>query len=620
MATFPLDQLGGRQSGASTFSFGVLLPWVTPGNNQSVVALVIHEADQFLQDIPVVPVTLTHAVDPIYGDLWSGSVDVALPTSLPGGAHWGQPGRYVYRLVVRDPNQGDVDWVIDPYAREFGVGKQSVVTLGAEPYQWSAADAAWQVPGLMDLAMYEINIVEFHTTTAGVIDRLDYLADLGINCLSIMPVTNIASEVDWGYLPVGYFGVDERFAGGDAFKKLIDAAHTRGIAVIVDSVYGHASRALFADKYLYDRLRYTANPFMGPFAKDYFADQGASTDFNRPLAQDFFLAVNLHWLEEYHVDGFRYDCVPNYWDGLTGVGYSKLVFNTHELVAQRLGAGQLTRFGDATAATLIQCAEQLEDPVGVLWQSYSNTTWQDSTLNAALAVAAGADNAIDNFGYSLGLGGFPTEVTANGSVMVKTALQYLETHDHSRLLAAFGVVQTDDIGNYLFLVGDRSRWYKLQPYLISLLTCKGIPLLFQGEELAEGFTLPGNGLGRIALLRPINWDYFYDSAGRTIVSLVRLLLRLRRTRSELRSSNHYYYADPVNYQNRGVMIFSRILGGQASVIAVNFSESTAQVPFTFPLPGHWKERILNQDQLDVAVGQSAQLTVTSNYGQLWTLG
>ena len=107
-------------------------------------------------------------------------------------------------------------------------------------------------------------------------------------------------------------------------QKFIDAAHQRGIAVILDVVYGHASD-LFAYSYLYDRLRYNENPFMGPFAKDYF---GRSTDFNRDLTQDFFFTVNHHWLDVYHVDGFRYDCVPNYWDGPLGRGYASLVYET----------------------------------------------------------------------------------------------------------------------------------------------------------------------------------------------------------------------------------------------------------------------------------------------------
>ena len=129
-----------------------------------------------------------------------------------------------------------------------------------------------------------------------------------------MPLSNVAVSVDWGYLPIGYFGVDERFGKRSDFQAVVDLCHQHGIAVIVDVVYGHTG-VDFPYYDAYTRLRYNENPFMGPFAKDYFSNFGKSTDFNRQLTRDYFFTVNHHWLEVYHVDGFRYDCVPNWWDG-----------------------------------------------------------------------------------------------------------------------------------------------------------------------------------------------------------------------------------------------------------------------------------------------------------------
>jgi 1,4-alpha-glucan branching enzyme len=137
-------------------------------------------------------------------------------------------------------------------------------------------------------------------------------------------------SVDWGYLPIGYFGVDERFGKRSDFQQMVDIAHQHGIAVIADVVYGHTG-VDFPYFDAYTRLQYRENPFMGPFAKDYFSSFGKSTDFNRELTRDYFYSVNHHWLEVYHVDGFRYDCVPNYWDGALGVGYAKLVYETYQL-------------------------------------------------------------------------------------------------------------------------------------------------------------------------------------------------------------------------------------------------------------------------------------------------
>ncbi len=298
--------------------FGLFLPWVS--------------AQEFLQEIQPLLFELSHSPDPDYHDYWSGKVTID-----PGGrphpkSAWGDPGRYVYRYVLQNPNSPElIDWIIDPFAREFGVGKLSAFTLGYdkfEKYKWSDQEQVWKTPALEDLVLYELMINEFGGDIDGTIARLDYLADLGINCIEIMPVSNVSNTVDWGFLPIGYFGVDERFGKRKDLQKLVDAAHQRGIAVILDAVYGHTSEN-FPFCYVYQKLAYHENPFMGPFAKDYF---GVSTDFNRAFTRDFFFTVNHHWLDCYHVDGFRYDCVPNYWDGPLGNGYAALIYHTYQTV------------------------------------------------------------------------------------------------------------------------------------------------------------------------------------------------------------------------------------------------------------------------------------------------
>jgi 1,4-alpha-glucan branching enzyme len=151
---------------------------------------------------------------------------------------------------------------------------------------------------------------------------------------------------------------------------------------------------------------------------------------------------------------------------------------------------------------------------------------------------------------------------------------------------------------------------------MALLAAKGIPMLFEGEELGEDFTLPGNGLGRIGLLRPISWDYFYDDPGRRLVRVVRTMLRLGRTRDELRRGNHWYYADPDAYQNRGVMIFKRSPGSSATVVAVNLTDADVGVGFTFPAAGHWSESLTGNDTLDVSASERVSLSLPSNFGQV----
>ena len=622
MKRLPLEKLGAHTQCdccGNAVEFGIFLPWVSAAQGNRLWVKVIHEKDQFIQDIPPRLFEMTHSEDPDYGDYWSTTVEITDVHESSRVSAWGTAGRYVYRYFLTRPNPEnpdelqEIDWIIDPFAREFGVGKLSAFTVGYEQHQWSPQERDWTVPALSDLVMYELMISEFGGDIERTIAQLDYLADLGVNCLEIMPVSNVSNTVDWGYLPIGYFGVDERFGKRKDFQKLVDAAHARGMAVIVDSVYGHTSDQ-FPYSYLYRLLNYDESPVMGAFAEDYF---GESTDFRKAFTRDFFFTVNLHWLETYHIDGFRYDCVPNYWDGPLGQGYAALVYETYLAVKGKLAdGGYWKRFSQNDGIRLIQCAEQLEGPEEIVEKTYSNSTWQNSTHGAAQAVARGDKSRLEELGFRLGLTGYVREVNCNGEVIAKSALQYVENHDHSRFIANFGIVSRD---NDLLAEGDRSKWYMVQPFLMGILSSPGIPLLWQGQEFGENYVVPDQGWGRVMLFRPVRWDYFYDAVGQTLVNLVRKLIKLRHRLPQLRQGDHFFYNDHDRYQSRDILVFSRRLGDDFTLVALNFGTEDQTVPFTFPLGGDYVEELHGLDNLrGVTAGHELCITVPSHYGRIWT--
>lgn len=624
MNLIPTGELGATENNG-TVTFGLWLPWVSANDGNAVTVKIIHEADQFLQNVPPSEFPLTHSVRQPYGDFWSATVPIAGTAPAVPGSAWGMAGRYVYRYTITNPNVGVLDWIIDPFAREFGLGKLSAFTLGYQPYVWSAAEAQWRTPPLSDLVLYEINIAELGGDLERIRNRIAYLADLGINAIEIMPLSNVGSSVDWGYLPIGYFGVDERFGKRSDFQALVDLCHQHGIAVIVDVVYGHTG-VDFPYYDAYTRLRYRESPFMGPFAKDYFSNFGKSTDFNRKLTRDFFFTVNNHWLEVYHIDGFRYDCVPNYWDGPLGVGYASLVYETHQLAKAKIVQGEPSwqRFNPAGAEplTIVQMAEQLEDPDGVLRMTYSNCTWQNQTFDAARAAARGDRGRLADLGLRLGLFGYPELESTNGDQIAKSAVQYIENHDHERFICNFGSYNLDEAGNPLFQEGDRGRWFMLQPYLIALLMSKGIPMLWQGEEFAENYFLPDVGAGRVGLVRPLRWDYFYDDAGRPIIGLVRKLLRIRRDRDHIRRGAYFFFNDWDRYQKKGVLMFARYEDMRYTLVAINTGDTDQTVPFRFPIAGDYSEELHGGtvNLQNVPALQEVLLTIPSHYGRIWTTG
>jgi 1,4-alpha-glucan branching enzyme len=609
MRLMALDRLGPREVSPGRLRFALLLPWVTAAHGNQISVKIIHEADQFLQEIPPHEFALTHGMDPDYGDLWTAEFDVRPEERKQARSAWGTAGTYIYRFQLRSPRLGrPLDWIVDPFAREFGIGKLSAITLGFTPHLWSAGEASWKTPRLHELIVYEIMLHEFRGDLESAAERLPYLADLGVNCVEVMPITNVEATLNWGFEPIGFFGVDERFGNRRNFQRFVDVAHQNGIAVILDVVYGHTGKH-FPYEYVYAALGYDENPFMGSFSKDMF---GPSTDWRRELVRDYFFTVNHYWMDKFHVDGFRYDCVPNYWDGPTGVGYAQLVYETHEQVKAQGPVGDWQRFFAGTEFRLIQCAEQLEDPTGVVRTTYTNCTWQNATLGAANAVAKGDRGRLYDLGLALGLEGYPR--TVNG--MGKSAFQYVENHDHSRFLANFGIRRGDDP---LFDAADRSQWFRVQPYLIGLFAGEGIPLLWQGQELGADNVVPERGFARIGVMRPMPWELFYDEVGQRILQLVRRLARLRRETEALQSGEYFFYNDWARYQSQGVLLFSRSLAGEFCLVALNFTGGEVETSFRFPRGGAARELLHGDDEFSVTAGETRSLRIPSHYGRVWAI-
>jgi 1,4-alpha-glucan branching enzyme len=604
--------------------FGVYLPGITPAKNYQVVVRVIHQADRFDPDIPTQNFNLTWTPGSAL-DLWT----VTAPLSSVAGTNFGKPGIYLYRyqLLRNTPGGPEVVtmWFTDPFALATDVGELSAfATPGfSPPFVWG--DAGYKTPELDDLVVYELQVEEFNDTFDGVIERIPYLQSLGVNALELMPVTTVQLDFDWGYGPLHYFAPSQRLGGGDGLKRLVNACHQAGMAVILDVVYQHVS-PMFPYAQVYNDAG-ESSPMIGgngPF--------GPQADFSQTFTQDYFHAANLRWLTEYHVDGFRYDEVSDYYDGPTGQAYAKLAYRTYQdslPLAQFQGAGGYSR--------LIQVAEALSNGRDILANTYTNAVWQDGLLNKAEDMASHR-YCDDAFAHLLDptFSGYPGSKTVNDAAaapvdMPVAPFQYLESHDHSQLISFVGTTQ-DDSADVPF--GDRSLFYRLQPFAIALYTCQGVPMLWQGQEFADNWTLPPSGRRRISFLRNTHWDYFYDQSGVALIRLYRILGTLRRTYRSLRSRESYYYyqqsrpADHVlAYHRRAEATTTSPL--EISVIFLNFSDSVQTITIPFPASGTYREMIDDADRVKRAqphwdlnvgsVGQFITVQVPSNYGCIFVL-
>jgi len=609
--------------------FGLYLPGIHASDGFEAVVRVIHSIDRFDPAVPAATFALAWQQGSAL-DLWTATVPLA---PVPG-AHLGQDGMHLYRFELWWTAPGGTrqcvcPWIVDPFAREAEIGRMPAFVLDSAATAFAWTDAAYKTPELDDLVVYELQVEEFNDTFAGVADRLTYLKSLGVNCIELMPVSSMHLDFDWGYGPLHYFAPATRYGGGAGLKQLVNAAHAQGIAVILDVVYEHVD-TMFAYYNVYNSLASTAgapnppNPMMDGWNIYGF---GPKPDFTVDFTLDFFESANRQWLDEYHVDGFRYDEVTDLYVPPMDAGYRTLVEETykHSLT--------LARFQGASGgySRIVQCAEALDKAQTVLAQSYTNSAWQNGLLYAAEAVAAGAAPT-DAYAHQLdpGFMGFPATTAAvdaagNALQMPVAPFQYLESHDHSQLVvfASPGADPGDPIRE-----GDRSRAFKLQPHAIALYTLQGIPMLWQGQEFADNYSLPDNGLSRVHLARVTHWEYFYDADGAPLVNLYRRLGALRGSVRALRSRATYYDWQQ-SLQGTQILIYSRHAVADAAgpeswaLVLLNFSDAAGTVTAPFPVAGTWREMLddsFRASPLEVqpgADGAAVSLQVDSNYGQIW---
>lgn len=196
-------------------------------------------------------------------------------------------------------------------------GYVSILQTAKTAFNWSQETLNFRRPDKNNLIIYELWTYDYTPKRcfAGLMDRLDYIQNLGVNALELMPVCEFDGNYNWGYSPNHYFAVDKAYGTPEELKTLVDECHKRGIAVILDMVFNHATGLNPMNKLYPYGADLAQNPWFNvtaPHSDNVYEDW--NHDFG-PTRQMFVRALN-YWLTEYKVDGFRMDlshgfCGPN---------------------------------------------------------------------------------------------------------------------------------------------------------------------------------------------------------------------------------------------------------------------------------------------------------------------
>jgi 1,4-alpha-glucan branching enzyme len=487
-----------------------------------------------------------------------------------------------YQFVLSNP-AGNQFWRMDPYARSIihdNTGNLNGLI--------ASSDTGYDTPGYStpswnELVIYELHIGTFtqdvafngRGTFASACTKLDYLRDLGVNAIEILPLGEFIGDFSSGYNPAYIFAIEDEFGGPDGYREFVNAAHQRGIAVIVDVVYNHLGVSA-GDMWDFDEWSQNGKGGI------YFYNDWRSTtdwgetrfDYGRGEVRQYLRDNALRWLEDRFSDGLRWD----------SVGSIRNVKDQNNDPADDIPDGwSIMQWINGLIAQRqpwkISIAEDLKDnewitkTIGAGGAGFNSQWGTGFVWTVRNAIIGSDDSARDMYSLSNII-----SQTYNDDAFQRVI--FTESHDAD----SNGAQRVPE----MIWPGKADSWYAKKRSALGatvVLTSPGIPMLFIGQEfLSWGYFDPHTSL-----------DWSHAKTFSSIVQLYRDLLHLRRnwfnTTRGLRGQNtHVHHIN----NNDKVIAFNRWdQGGSGDdvVVVLNFGNRGYQnYTIGFPRGGHWLVR------------------------------
>lgn len=464
-------------------------------------------------------------------------------------------GSYQYQFVLDEQI-----WICDPYATavewdsEPSRQPKAVVQVDRPVYHWQYQ--GWQRPNFEDLILQEIHLGDFSPegTIAGLISRLDYLQEMGINAIELMPVYDTTAEDYWGYKPCYFLAVRRKYGTWHDMCTLVDQCHRRGIAVILDLVLAHTGQ-----EHPFTRIAsYEQSPWYGQGMGEQNQFGLPMLDYLKDATNAFAHDVEEFWLREYHVDGFR-------WDYLPAIGTDH----------KDKGIPFLMRIAREINPAIFLIGEYLPENPKLVSQSGLSGSWHirfTRGLATLLTEKPCQPYTWDDFEKVIRCLDYQDQEYVRPADMIN----YIESHDEPRLIHE---VQAAGFSPEQVLA-------KMKLGATLLLTAPGEPMLYQGQEWGES---TAKDLQR----NPLHWDQAQAQPGKSLQEHYRLLCRLRHEHESLRRGQFHLAAV---YADRKSAVYHRRFGETDQiVVAVNFSGQPVKINIPLTQPGWWYDLYQDKD-------------------------
>jgi glycosidase len=489
-----------------------------------------------------------------------------------------------YTEKVLDPNNDAfIPAVTYPNLKPYPAGRTtgivSVLQTNQTPYQWQTTN--FQKPKKTDLVIYELLVRDFiaRHDYETLRDTLDYLQRLGVNAIELMPFNEFEGNESWGYNPSFYFAPDKYYGTKNELKRFIDECHRRGIAVIMDMVLNHSCGQSPMVQLYFDGAAGKPAANSPWFNQDATHPFNVCYDFNHesPFTQYFVQKVNDYWLQEYKIDGYRFDLSK----GFTQVNSGGNVGQWGQYDQSRINIwnriyGQLTAIDPSVYCILEHFADNAEEKVladaGMMLWGNMHGAYGEATM--------GYVNSSD---FS---GGYYRARNWNDPNLIT----YMESHDEERQVfknITFGN-QANPAHNPRDLSTALARSEAAAAFLF---TVPGPKMVWQFGEVGYDVSIDFNGrTGN----KPILWNYYQQPARRRLHDVYRDLIALKKAEPVFETGT---FTQQVGGATKTIHLSSPSL--DVTVIG-NFDVTTQNVNPAFQRAGKWYNYLSIADSITVA--------------------
>ena len=499
-------------------------------------------------------------------------------TTLPDGDYF-----YQYNLegmkYIADPWSHDVEWK-EPFTGNESSNFQHAKTkfsIGSTAYEWN--DESYIRPEVKDLVIYEMHIGDYSGDEfnfgdfSDVIEKINsgYFTDLGINAIEFMPVNEFEGSYSWGYDPVFPMAPESSYGTPDQFKNLVDIAHQNGIAILLDVVFNHlwGSSPLFQlyqpiNNFDWEDHNFDLCPYFGNEESiwGYKIEHWHELDGRQYRGWKYVEDSIIHWVEEYHVDGYRFDYVDGIgWDDdFNGASYYANILDNHD-------------------PSLILIAET-DNPYQMNNTDF-DSGWDYSYHHNMF------DNVLDIY-FDLNTVSNHINAYSQGYSFVTGPINYTESHDETRL-----VYQATEFQNQSF----EEAYNRSKLSATILFTSHGVPMIYAGQELGQCAATRDSG--GYPVQQPIQWDNLEVDLVQDLNNHYKKMIDLRKNTSVLKEPPlEVKYLD----NNYKCFIYWRADQNEKVVVAINFDTSEKFLDLEFPHSGDWTDVVSN-----------SQISIDSNW-------